>query len=140
MPQEKHVDKTLGLEFTIPIGEKLAMEVGKDLKAPEGYAVIMLGYGDQPGYMYPHPVSAGGETIWVPRGTRRAIPVTHLNVLLDAKQKKLIQPRPGVPGVEVEQNRFDVQVLKLPEANAKAIKNKLEGIRERAERQQIHID
>ena len=57
MPQEKHVDKTLGLEFTIPIGEKLAMEVGKDLKAPEGYAVIMLGYGDQPGYMYPHPVS-----------------------------------------------------------------------------------
>ena len=89
--QEKYVDKTLGLEFRIPIGEELAMEVGKDLKAPEGYAVIMLGYGDQAGYMYPHPVSAGGRTIWIPRGTRRAIPISHLNVLLDAKQKKIIQ-------------------------------------------------
>jgi hypothetical protein len=138
--QEKYTDKTLGLEFKIPIGEELAMEVGKDLKAPEGYAVIMLGYGDQAGYMYPHPVSAGGRTIWIPRGTRRAIPISHLNVLLDAKQKKIIQPKPGVPGVEIETNRFDVQVLKLPEGNAKGVKNKLEGIRERAERQQIHID
>ena len=46
---EKHVDKTLGLEFTIPIGEELAPAVGQDLKCPEGYAVIMLGYGDQAG-------------------------------------------------------------------------------------------
>ena len=138
--QAKYTDKTLGLEFKIPIGEELAMEVDRDLKAPEGYAVIMLGYGDQAGDMYPHPVSAGGRTIWIPRGTRRAIPITHLNVLLDAKQKKIIQPKPGVPGVEIETNRFDVQVLKLPEGNAKGIKNKLEGIRERAERQQIHID
>ena len=138
--QEKYVDKTLGLEFKIPLGEELAMEVDKDLKAPEGYAVIMLGYGDQAGYMYPHPVSAGGRTIWIPRGSRRAIPITHLNVLLDAKQKKIIQPKPGVPGVEIETNRFDVQVLRLPEAKAKGIKDKLEGIRERAERQQIHID
>ena len=43
--QAKYTDKTLGLEFKIPIGEELAMEMSK-LKAPEGYAVIMLGYGD----------------------------------------------------------------------------------------------
>tara|TARA_B100000131_G_scaffold158241_1_gene153476 strand:- start:923 stop:1345 length:423 start_codon:yes stop_codon:yes gene_type:complete len=137
---QKHVDKTLGLEFTIPLGEELAIPVGQDLKCPEGHAVIMLGYGDQPGLMYPQPVSAGLRTIWIPRGDRRAIPLSHLNVLLDAKTKKLIQPKPGAQGVEYEANRFDVQILKLPEAGAKGIKNKLEGIRERAERQQIHIN
>ena len=137
---EKHIDKTLGLEFTIPIGEELAPAVGQDLKCPEGYAVIMLGYGDQAGLMYPQPVTAGTRTIWIPRGDRRAIPLTHLNVLLDAKTKKLIQPKPGAPGVEYESNRFDVQILKLPEGQAKGIKSKLEGIRERAERQQIHIN
>ena len=139
MSQEKHVDKNLGLEFNIPLGEQLALEVGKDLKCPEGYAVIILNYGDQPGLMYPQSVSAGNETWWIPRASRRAIPLTHLKVLLDSKEKKLLQPKPEAPGVEYETNRFDVQILKLPEGQAKGIKNKLEGIRERAERQQIHI-
>ena len=76
----------------------------------------------------PHPVSAGGRTIWIPHEDKtEAIPINHLNVLLGTKQKKIIQPKPGVPGVEIETNRFDVQVLKLPQANAKGIKNKLEG-------------
>lgn len=136
----KVVDSATGLEFVIPYGEYIAPEVDKGLgNVPEGFAVIVLAYGDQHGDMYPQPVSNGGEVWWVPRGTRRAIPMNHLSTLLDCKEKRLMQPRPGVAGFEYEANRFDVQVLKLPEASGKDIKNKIDTMKEKAERQQIHI-
>ena len=137
----KHVDEALGLEFTIPHGDEIALEVDKDLKnVPEGYAVIVLEYGDQPGFMYPQPVAVGGKTIYIPRASRRAIPINYLDALLECKGKKLFQSKPGTPGVEYEANRFNVQILKLPTGRAKEFKNKSDSIRERAERQQIHVN
>ena len=135
----KVTDPATGLEFVIPQGEHIAPEVGRDLVAPEGFAVIMLAYGEQQGEMYPQMVSNGGEVWWVPRGSRRAIPMNHLNTLLDCKEKRLMQSRPGVPGFEFEANRFDVQVLKLPDSKDKSIVGKVESMREKADRQQIHI-
>jgi len=135
-----HKDENLQLEFTVPPGDQIASSVDKDLKeVPEGYAVIVLGYGEQAAYMYPQSVTLNGDTIWIPRATRRAIPLGHLNVLLDAKETRIIQPKPGVPGVEYEANRFDVQILKLPKEKGQDLKAKLGGIRERAESQQIHV-
>ena len=135
-----HRDTNLSLDFTVPLGEIIAPEVDKDLSnVPEGYAVIVLGYGDQAAYMYPQSVTLNGDTIWIPRATRRAIPVAYLDVLLDAKEKRIIQPKPGAPGVEYEANRFDVQILQLPEGRAKGLKDKIATVRERAERQQIHV-
>ena len=135
-----HKDSNLQLEFTVPQGDLKAQEVDKDMhNVPEGYAVIVLGYGAQAAYMYPQSVTLNGDTIWVPRATRRAIPLGHLNVLLDAKETRVIQPKPGVPGVEYEANRFDVQILKLPKDKAADMKAKIGDIRERAERQQIHV-
>ena len=135
-----HKDENLQLEFHVPHGDKIAISVDKDMKeVPEGYAVIVLGYGEQAAYMYPQSVTLNGDTIWIPRATRRAIPLGHLNVLLDAKETRIIQPKPGVPGVEYEANRFDVQILKLPKEKGQDLKAKLGGIRERAERQQIHV-
>lgn len=135
-----HVDDNLKLEFHVPPGDVIAMEVDKEMKnVPEGYAVIVLGYGEQAAYMYPQSVSLNGETIWVPRASRRAIPLGHLNVLLDAKETRTIQPKPGAPAVEYEANRFDVQILKLPKDKAADMKEKIGSIRERAERQQIHV-
>ena len=136
----KHRDTALGLEFVLPPGDELAVEVDKDLKnVPEGYAVVVLGYGDQTAYMYPQFVGCNGRNLWIPRQSRRAIPINHLGVLLDAKIKKTIQPKPGVPAVEYEANRFDLNILKLPESKEAEIKEKMLSIRERAEQQQIHI-
>ena len=135
-----HKDDNLLLEFTVPPGDLIASSVDKDLRnVPEGYAVIVLGYGEQAAYMYPQSVTINGDTIWIPRATRRAIPLDYLNVLLDAKETRIIQPKPGVPGVEYEANRFDVQILKLPKEKGQDLKAKLGGIRERAESQQIHV-
>jgi len=135
-----HKDENLQLEFTVPPGDLIASSVDKDLRnVPEGYAVIVLGYGEQAAYMYPQSVTLNGDTIWIPRATRRAIPLGHLNVLLDAKETRIIQPKPGVPGVEYEANRFDIQILKLPKEKGQDLKAKLGGIRERAESQQIHV-
>ena len=139
-PSQTHRDENLSLDFTVPVGDVIANSVDPDLgNVPEGYAVIVLGYGDQAAYMYPQSVTVNGDTIWIPRATRRAIPVAYLDVLLDAKEKRIIQPKPGAPGVEYEANRFDVQILKLPEGRAKGLKDKIATVRERAERQQIHV-
>ena len=136
----RHKDTALGLEFVVPPGEELAPEVDKEMSnVPEGYAVVVLGYGDQTAYMYPQLVAVGNRKIWIPRQSRRAIPINHLGVLLDAKIKKTIQPKPGVPAVEYEANRFDLNILKLPESKEAEIKEKMLSIRERAEQQQIHI-
>jgi hypothetical protein len=122
------------------MGDRIAPLVDSDLKnIPEGYAVIVLGYGEQAAYMYPQSVTLNGETIWIPRATRRAIPLSYLNILLDAKETRIIQPKPGAPGVEYEANRFDVQILKLPKDKGEEMKAKIGDIRERAERQQIHV-
>lgn len=137
----KHVDESLGLEFRIPVTDELAMEVDKDLKnTPEGFAVIVLDYGDQAAYMYPHPVSVGGNTLWIPRASRRAIPMNYLEALLNAKEKALFQAKPGVQGVEYEKNRFNVQILRMPEGKASDFKKRNDTIREKAERQQINVD
>ena len=136
----KHLDDALNLEFGIPVTDKLAIAVDKDLKdVPEGYAVVVLDYGDQPAYMYPQPVAVGGETIWIPRASRRAIPMPYLECLLGCKETELFQAKPGVTGVEYEKNRFNVQILKLPEGKAQEIKSKNQSIRDKAEQQQIHV-
>ena len=135
-----HRDDNLQLDFTVPVGDRIAAAVDKNLKdVPEGYAVIVLGYGEQAAYMYPQSVTINGDTIWIPRASRRAVPLAYLNVLLDAKETRIIQPKPGAPGVEYEANRFDVQILKLPKDKSDEMKEKIGGIRERAERQQIHV-
>ena len=137
---DSHVDQSLGLEFKIPVTDRLAIEVNKDLKnAPEGHAVIVLDYGDQSAYMYPHPVAVGGNTLWIPRASRRAIPMNYLEALLNAKEKALFQAKPGVPGVEYEKNRFNVQILKMPEGKASDFKKRNDSIREKAQRQQIEV-
>ena len=136
----RHKDTALGLEFVVPPGEELAPEVDKEMSnVPEGYAVVVLGYGDQTAYMYPQLVAVGNRKICIQIQSRRAIPINHLCVLLDAKIKKTIQPKPGVPAVEYEANRFDLNILKLPESKEAEIKEKMLSIRERAEQQQIHI-
>ena len=148
IPQKKakqahniYKDEATGVEIQFDQVSKLAPLVDKDMKnVPEGHAVIILGYGQQEGNMYPQPVSCGGHLIWVPRGSMRAVPVSHLNVLMEAVETRLIQPRLGVPAVEYEANRFDLQILKMPKGASKDLQERLEQVRERAQNQRVNIN
>ena len=148
IPQKKarqahniYKDEATGVEIQFDQVSKLAPLVDKDMKnVPEGHAVIIMGYGQQEGNMYPQPVSCGGHLIWVPRGSMRAVPVSHLNVLMEAVETRLIQPRLGVPAVEYEANRFDLQILKMPKGASKDLQERLEQVRERAQNQRVNIN
>ena len=148
IPQKKarqahniYKDEATGVEIQFDQVSKLAPLVDKDMKnVPEGHAVIILGYGQQEGNMYPQPVRCGGHLIWVPRGSMRAVPVSHLNVLMEAVETRLIQPRLGVPAVEYEANRFDLQILKMPKGASKDLQERLEQVRERAQNERENIN
>ena len=63
----------------------------------------------------------------------------HLDVLLGCVENKSFQPRVGAQMVTFEQNRFNLQILKLPKAVSKDLKETMEQTREVAERQKIEV-
>ena len=97
--------------------EDMALEVGKDLKTPEGWGVVVIGYGDDPSQMGPVTVSWNDWVLRFPRNSRRAIPPGHFNVLMDAVETKYHQAQEGAPLIGYEVNRYNVQVLKVPDSS-----------------------
>ena len=97
--------------------EDMALEVGKDLKTPEGWGVVVIGYGDDPSQMGPVTVSWNDWVLRFPRNSRRAIPPVHFNVLKDAVETKYHQAQEGAPLIGYEVNRYNVQVLKVPDSS-----------------------
>ena len=97
--------------------EDVALEVDKDLKTPEGWGVVVIGYGDDPSQMGPVTVSWNDWVLRFPRNSRRAIPPGHFNVLMDAVETKYHQAQEGAPLVGYNVNRYNVQVLKTPESS-----------------------
>ena len=97
--------------------EDMAMEVGKDLKTPEGWGVVVIGYGDDPSQVGPVTVTWNDWVLRFPRNSRRAIPPGHFSVLMDAVETKYHQAQEGAPLVGYQVNRYNVQVLKTPESS-----------------------
>ena len=97
--------------------EDIALEVDKDLKTPEGWGVVVIGYGDDPSQMGPVTVSWNDWVLRFPRNSRRAIPPGHFNVLMDAVETKYHQAQEGAPLIGYEVNRYNVQVLKVPDSS-----------------------
>ena len=97
--------------------EDMAIEVEKDLKAPEGWGVVVIGYGDDPSQMGPVTVTWNDWVLRFPRNSRRAIPPGHFAVLMDAVETKYHQAQEGAPLVGYNVNRYNVQVLKTPESS-----------------------
>ena len=97
--------------------EDMALEVGKDLKTPEGWGVVVIGYGDDPSQMGPVTVTWNDWVLRFPRNSRRAIPPGHFNVLMDAVETKYHQAQEGAPLIGYEVNRYNVQVLKVPDSS-----------------------
>ena len=94
--------------------EDIALEVDKDLKTPEGWGVVVIGYGDDPSQMGPVTVTHNDWVMRFPRNSRRAIPPGHFSVLMDAVETKYHQAQEGAPLVGYEVCRYNVQVLKVP--------------------------
>ena len=94
--------------------DDMAKEVGKDLKTPEGWGVVVIGYGDDPSQMGPVTVTHNDWVMRFPRNYRRAIPPGHFSVLMDAVETKYHQAQEGAPLVGYEVCRYNVQVLKVP--------------------------
>ena len=97
--------------------EDIALEVDKDLKTPEGWGVVVIGYGDDPSQMGPVTVSWNDWVLRFPWNSRRAIPPGHFNVLMDAVETKYHQAQEGAPLIGYEVNRYNVQVLKVPDSS-----------------------
>ena len=110
----------------------MAMEGGKDLKTPEGWGVVVIGYGDDPSQMGPVTVTHNDWVMRFPRNSRRAIPPGHFSVLMDAVERKYHQAQEGSPLIGYDVNRYNVQVLKTPE-NSKIDKDKVNEQMERVE-------
>ena len=94
--------------------DDMAKEVGKDLKTPEGWGVVVIGYGDDPSQMGPVTVTHNDWVMRFPRNSRRAIPPGHFSVLMDAVETKYHQAQEGAPLVGYQVCRYNVQVLKVP--------------------------
>ena len=75
----------------------MALEVGKDLKTPEGWGVVVIGYGDDPSQMGPVTVTHNDWVMRFPRNSRRAIPPGHFSVLMDAVETKYHHAQEGSP-------------------------------------------
>ena len=73
-----------GQWIIMPNGMKMAKEWKKGDSVPEGFCVINIDHGRDNTEMGPVPVTHGENTLIIPRGTNRMVPLLHVNVLNDA--------------------------------------------------------
>ena len=132
-------DPQSGMEFQMRPDQKLAPLVEDLNDSPEGMAVVILHYGEQEGDMTPQPVTCVEDTVYIPRNSKRAITMGHLDVLLGCVENKSFQPRVGAQMVTFEKNRFNLQIMRLPKSVSKDLKVALDTAHDKAERQKIEI-
>ena len=73
-----------GQWIIMPNGMKMAKEWKKGDSVPEGFCVINIDHGRDNTETGPVPVTHGENTLIIPRGTNRVVPLLHVNVLNDA--------------------------------------------------------
>ena len=79
-----YTDAGEGQWIIMPNGMKMAKEWKKGDSIPEGFCVINIDHGRDNTEMGPVPVTHGENTLIIPRGTNRVVPLLHVNVLNDA--------------------------------------------------------
>ena len=107
--------------------DDFAKEVGKDLEVPPGWGVIVIGFGDDPSQMGPVTVTHNDWVLRYPRNSRRAIPPGHFDVLMNAVERRYIQPHEGAPLQGYDANRYNVQVLKWPDNSDQSQREKIDA-------------
>ena len=93
----------------------MAPIVDKTTAPPEGWGVVIIGYGDDESEHGDVPITCNGWMIIVPRQSRRALPRGHINVLMQSVETKFIQPHEGAPLKAYPHYRYPFQILKMPE-------------------------
>ena len=73
-----------GQWIIMPNGMKMAKEWKKGDSVPEGFCVINIDHERDNTETGPVPVTHGENTLIIPRGTNRVVPLLHVNVLNDA--------------------------------------------------------
>ena len=104
-----------------------------------GWAVIVLGFGDDPNVdSGPLDVTAGTWTIVIPRNITVAIPPAHFENLLQSTETRYIQPALGQQLIGYKAHRYNIQVVKWPESANQAVNEYIEETK--AVHEKIEVD
>ena len=98
------------------MGKDNAIILKQGEKEPPGWAVIILGFGDDPNVDNgPLTVTNNTWSIIIPRNLPVAIPPGHFSNLLNSTETRYIQPAIGQQLVGYKAHRYNIQILKWPE-------------------------
>ena len=124
------------------LGKDNAIQLKKGEKEPPGWAIIVLGFGDDPSSDNgPLTVTWNDWAMSIPRNVRVAIPPGHFGNLLNTSEKRYHQPHTGTQLVGYWAHRYNIQVLKWPEklvnangiARANEVMEETKGVYEKIE-------
>ena len=108
-----------GQFIILPNGMKMAKEYTKNDPVPEGYCVIQIDHGINNTEMGPVPVTHGENTVVIPRGSDRIVPLNHVNILNDAVTTDYFQ-KDLMSGLSSRATRrFNFTVKKWPKTGDK---------------------
>ena len=100
------------------MGKDNAIVLKQNEVEPKGWAVIVLGFGDDPSTDNgPLTVTAGTWSMIIPRNLKCAIPPAHFENLLQSTETRYIQPAVGQQLVGYKAHRYNIQIIKWPESS-----------------------
>ena len=131
-----YTDAGDGQWIIMPNGMKMAKEWGKGDSIPEGFCVINIDHGRDNTEMGPVPVTHGENTLIIPRGTNRVVPLLHVNVLNDAVTTDYFQ-KDLMSGMSSRSNRRFNFVVKKWAKTGSEMGISLEDLEDAKERHEV---
>ena len=131
-----YTDAGDGQWIIMPNGMKMAKEWGKGDSIPEGFCVINIDHGRDNTEMGPVPVTHGENTLIIPRGTNRVVPLLHVNVLNDAVTTDYFQ-KDLMSGMSSRSNRRFNFVVKKWAKTGSEMGLSLEDLEDAKERHEV---
>ena len=131
-----YTDAGDGQWIIMPNGMKMAKEWKKGDSIPEGFCVINIDHGRDNTEMGPVPVTHGENTLIIPRGTNRVVPLLHVNVLNDAVTTDYFQ-KDLMSGMSSRSNRRFNFVVKKWAKTGSEMGISLEDLEDAKERHEV---
>ena len=131
-----YTDAGEGQWIIMPNGMKMAKEWKKGDSIPEGFCVINIDHGRDNTEMGPVPVTHGENTLIIPRGTNRMVPLLHVNVLNDAVTTDYFQ-KDLMSGMSSRSNRRFNFVVKKWAKTGSEMGLSLEDLEDAKERHEV---
>jgi hypothetical protein len=142
LPKQKlngnYVEAGEGKFIVLQNGTRMAAEYKKGNEVPPGYAVINIDHGNNVSEVGPVPVTCGEDTLVIPRGSDRMVPIGHVNVLNDAVITEYYQ-RDLMSSLQSRSSRrFNFIVKKWPKTGDKAAADiSMETLEDSIERHEV---